>query len=81
MVKSNRWIRSYYIAEAGEQQNKFCSKLHYNGSNIFLFVNGVKIYKFKCSKLNAYPLCMCNISKSFTVDNMVKMLECVFQIK
>ena len=36
------------------------------------FVNQVKISQFKAEdcKLNAYPLCLGNISKVFTVDNM-----------
>ena len=48
--------------------------LHYNGSNSFLFVNGVKIYQFKAkdSEINASPLSLGNISKDFAVDNMKK---------
>ena len=57
-----------------KQQNKFCLSLHYNGSNSFLFVNGVKIYQFKAkdSEINASPLSLGNISKDFAVDNMKK---------
>ena len=48
--------------------------LHYNGSNSFLYVNGVEIYqlKVKDSEIRPYPLCLGNISKDFTVDNMNK---------
>ena len=28
-------------------KKKFCLSLHYNGANSYLFVNGIKIYKFK----------------------------------
>ena len=39
--------------------------LHYNESSSYLFVNWVKIYQFKAkdSELNAYPVCLGNISK------------------
>ena len=48
--------------------------MHCNGVNIYLFVNGVEIYKFKAkdSKNNVAPLCLGNISKDFFVDNMKK---------
>ena len=44
---------------------KFCLSLHYNGANIYLFVNGTEIYEFKAkdSKIVATPLCLGNISK------------------
>ena len=48
--------------------------LHYNGVNIYLFVNGTDIYKFKAkdSEIVANPLCLGNISKDWSVDNMKK---------
>ena len=48
--------------------------LHYNGANSYLFVNGTKIHKFKAkdSEIAASPLCIGNISKDFSVDNMKK---------
>ena len=48
--------------------------LHYNGTNSYLFVNGTKIYKFKAkdSEIVPTPLCLGNISKDFSVDNMKK---------
>ena len=46
--------------------------LHYNGANSYFFVNGVKIIKFKAKDSNiiANPLCLGNISKDCSVDNM-----------
>ena len=47
--------------------------LHYNRSNSYLFVNGVKIcpFKVKDSELFTFPLCLRNISKDFEiVENM-----------
>ena len=46
--------------------------LHYNGANSYLFVNGTESIKFKAkdSEIVAYPLCLGNISKDFSVDNM-----------
>ena len=48
--------------------------LHYNGVNIYLFVNGTDIYKFKAkdSEIVANPLCLGNISKDWSADNMKK---------
>ena len=53
---------------------KFCLSLHYNGANSYLFVNGTEIYKFKAkdSEIVASPLCLGNISKDWSVDNMKK---------
>ena len=55
-------------------KNKFCLSLHYNGANSFLFVNGTKIIKFKAkdSEIVPRPLCLGNISKDCSVDNMKK---------
>ena len=52
----------------------FCLSLHYNGANSYLFVNGTEIYKFKAkdSEIVASPLCLGNISKDWSTDNMKK---------
>ena len=58
-----------------KQPNKrFVLSLHYNGSNSFLFVNATKIYQFKAkdSEIKDYALCLGNISKDFTINNMTK---------
>ena len=46
--------------------------MHYNGANCYLFVNSTEIIKFKVkdSNINATPLCLGNISKDWSVDNM-----------
>ena len=55
-------------------KKKFCLSLHYNRANSYLFVNGTEIYKFKAkdSEIVASPLCLGNISKGWSVDNMKK---------
>ena len=55
-------------------KKKFCLSLHYNGANSYLFVNGTEIYKFKAkdSEIVASPLCLGNISKDWSTDNMKK---------
>ena len=55
-------------------KKKFCLSLHYNGANSYLFVNGTEIIKFKAkdSKIVASPLCLGNISKDWSTDNMKK---------
>ena len=53
---------------------RFLLSLHYNGGNSFLFVNAVKMYQFKVkySEIKPYPLCVGNISKDFTINNIKK---------
>ena len=55
-------------------RKNFCSSLHYNGTNSYLFVNDIEIIKFKAnnSEIVATPLCLGNISKHWSVDNMKK---------
>ena len=53
---------------------RFVLSLHYNGSNSFLFVNATKVYQFKAknSEIKDYALCLGNVSKGFTINNMKK---------
>ena len=55
-------------------KKKFCLSLHYNGADSYLFVNGKKIVKFKAkdSAIVAILLCLGNISKSGSENNMKK---------
>ena len=50
----------------------FCLSLHYNGENSYLFVNGTEIYKLKAkdSEIVASLLCLRNISKDWSTNNM-----------
>ena len=56
-------------------KKKFCLSLHYNEANSYLFVNGTEIHKFKAkdSETVANPLCLVNISKDWSIDNMKKL--------
>ena len=55
-------------------KNKFCLRLHYNGENSYLFVNGREIIKFKAkdSVIVAIPLFLGNVSKDWSSHNMKK---------
>ena len=55
-------------------RKKYCLSLHYDEANSYLFVNGTEIIKFKAkdSEIVATPLCLGNISKDWSVDNMKK---------
>ena len=55
-------------------KKKFCLSLHYNGTSSYLFVNGTEIIKYKAidAEIEASPLCLGNISKDWSVDNMKK---------
>ena len=57
-----------------QPNKKFVLSLRYNGNSSFLFVNAIKIYQFKAknSEIQDYALCLGNISKDFTINNMKK---------
>ena len=57
-----------------ENNKKFCLSLQYNRSNSCLFVNGTEIHKFKAkdSEIVVIPLCLENISKDYSADNIKK---------
>ena len=69
-------VQKKYSINFTELQNKFYLSLSYNEVNIYIFVNGVEICKFKAKdfEINAFQLCLCYISKDFSVNNM-KMTE------
>ena len=61
-----------YSINFTKENTKFCLSLHYNGANSYLFVNGTEIIKFKAkdSEIIPYSLCLENISKDWTNDNV-----------
>ena len=61
-----------YSINSTVTKKKFCLSLHYNGANSYVFVNGTEMYKFKAkdSAIAASPLCLGNISKDWSTDNM-----------
>ena len=63
-----------YSINFTKKNTKFCLNLHYNGANSYLFVNGTEIIKFKAkdSDILAYSICLGNISKDWSQDNMKK---------
>ena len=48
--------------------------MHCNDTNSYVFVNGTEIFKFKSKNTEnlTHPLCLGNISKDWSVDNMKK---------
>ena len=81
--KTNRRIRTYTNCKKKFQKTeiflkidkkKFSLRLRYNGASSYLFLNGAEIQKFKAedSKIVATPLCLGNISKDWSIDNMKK---------
>ena len=63
-----------YSINFSRPNRKLCLSVHYNGQNSFLFVNAKKIYQFKAndSETKKYSLCLGNIFKDFTANNMKK---------
>ena len=63
-----------YFINFTQSGKRFVLSLHYNRSNSFLFVNAKKVYQFKVknSEIKDYALCLGNISKDFTINNIKK---------
>ena len=63
-----------YSINFAENNKTFYLHLHYNGANSYLFVNGTEIHKLKAkdSEIAATSLCLGNISKNWSEDNMKK---------
>ena len=63
-----------YTINFTEHNKNFCLSLHHYVANSYLFFNGVEIIKFKAkdSGITATPLCLENVSKYFSADNMKK---------
>ena len=73
-LESTLTAENMYSINFTETKNKFCLSLHYNGGNNYLFVNGTEIIKFKVkdAEIVSSPLCLGNISKDWSTDNMKK---------
>ena len=63
-----------YSINFSESKKRFFLSLHYNGTNTYLFVNGVEIHKCKPKgfEISAIWLCLGKISKDVLVDNLKK---------
>ena len=68
------YVEKLYSINFTKTNTKFCLSLHYNGANSYLFVNGTEIHKSKAkdSEIETTSLCLGNISKDFSVDNVKK---------
>ena len=66
--------KAKYSITFSRSERKLCLGLHYNGNNSFLFVNATKIsqIKAKTSEIKPYSLCLGNILKDFTANNLKK---------
>ena len=71
-LESSLTAAKMYCINFTVTKKRFYLSLHYNGANSYLFVNGTEICKFKAkdSKIVASPLCLENISKDWSTDNM-----------
>ena len=62
-----------YLINFALTKQTFCLSLHYNEA-YYLFVTDTEISKFKAkdSEILVGPICLENISKDFSIDNMKK---------
>ena len=68
------YAEKIYSINFTEDNKRFLLSLHYKGDNSYLFVDGTEIHKFKAkdSEIVPYPICLGNISKDFSADNIKK---------
>ena len=73
-LESTLSAKKMYSINFTKKNTKFCLSLHYNETNSYIFVNGIEIIKFKGkdSEIVPYSLCLGNISKDWSTDNMKK---------
>ena len=50
-----------------DHRKKCCLSLHYNGSNSYLFVNGIEIFKFKAKDSEIAIICVPDVVKDLDV--------------
>ena len=64
----------YTINFTKTNKHFFFLSLNYNAAKGYLFVNGTEIHNFKAkdSQIVATSLCLGNIAKDWSVDNMKK---------
>ena len=62
-----------YSINFSKWHTKFCLNLHYSGENSLLMVKKIIKFILKDSEVVATPLCLGNISKDWSVDNMKKL--------
>ena len=74
MIHTLLTAKKMYSINFTVTKKKFCLSLHCNGTNSYLFVNGTEITKLKAknSEIVAALLCLENISKDWSVDNMIR---------
>ena len=63
-----------YSINFTKENTKLCLSLHYKGANSYLFVNGTEIHTFTAKDFMIVPsnLCLGNVSKDFSANNMKK---------
>ena len=73
-LESTLTAEKVYSINFSRGGKKFCLSLHYTRANSYLFVNDTEIILFKArdSEIVATSLCLGNISKDWSVDNMRK---------
>ena len=66
------YAEEMYSVSFTENNKKFCLSLHYNGDNSYLFVNSIKIIKFKekGSRFVTNPLCLGDASRETTANSI-----------
>ena len=64
LVNTTIYAEKFYSTNFTVANKNFCSSLHYNGDDNYIFVNAKKINNFV-----PYPLCLGGLSKDFSPSN------------
>ena len=74
MVQHFLTAEKKYLIDFTENSKKFCLSLHYDGGNSYLLVSCTESIKFnvKGSEIVTTALCLGNVLKDFSVNNMTK---------
>ena len=80
--KNNNLILDKGPTEGLLSNKKICLSSHYNDANIYLFVNGVKIHKFKAKdcEINAAPLYLSYISKDHVQLDILLLVQILLSL-
>ena len=80
-LRPRKWFRWYYLRYRQRIFYKFYKAAEeilfnwfYDGMKSYIFVNAAEIYKFKAkeSEVNAFPLCLGDTFRNFSVNSIKK---------
>ena len=74
------YAEKMYSINFTENNKKLCLSLHYNGVDNYLFGNSKEVHRFKAkdSEIVETPICLGNISKYFSINNVNNRMKGIY---